>query len=115
MHRLATAAARPADQEVDIFLRDRATHKTFRISVANNGAQANGPSHSARGISPNGRYVTFESFATNLVSGNYDLSFRPLAGFGPLPPMTVAVTNGGETAFTNRYFATARPPTGARR
>ena len=54
----------------DIFLRDRSTHSTYRVSVSNTGQEANGPSHSARGISSNGRYVAFESFATNLVKGD---------------------------------------------
>ena len=54
----------------DIFLRDRTAHKTYRMSVSNSGAQANGPSHSPRGVTPNGRYVAFESFATNLVTGD---------------------------------------------
>src|SRR6266550_4612866 len=54
----------------DIFERDRTTHRTLRVSVANDGSQAIGESHSPRGISPNGRYVTFESFATNLVKGD---------------------------------------------
>jgi Tol biopolymer transport system component len=54
----------------DIFLEDRATHQTYRVSVTNGGGQANGESHSARGVTPDGRYVVFESFATNLVRGD---------------------------------------------
>lgn len=50
----------------DIFVRDRAANVTERVSVANDGTQANGfctdPS-----ISGDGRYVTFLSSATNLV------------------------------------------------
>ena len=51
--------------------------------MANDGSQANGESHSARGISQDGRYVTFESFATNLVKGDtngvYDVFLRDTA------------------------------------
>jgi len=54
----------------DIFVRNIATGKTSRVSVGGRNRQANGPSHSARGISYNGRYVVFESFATNLVKGD---------------------------------------------
>jgi Tol biopolymer transport system component len=54
----------------DIFVRNIATGKTSRVSVGGSNRQANGPSHSARGISYNGRYVVFESFATNLVKGD---------------------------------------------
>jgi Tol biopolymer transport system component len=54
----------------DIFVRNIATGKISRVSVGGTNRQANGPSHSARGISYNGRYVVFESFATNLVKGD---------------------------------------------
>ncbi len=51
----------------DIFVHDRATGQTTRISVASDGTQANGYSD-VPSISANGRYVAFHSFATNLVS-----------------------------------------------
>jgi len=55
----------------DIFLRDRLNSVTERVSVATGGAQANGLS-SVYGftISPDGRYVAFESEASNLVPGD---------------------------------------------
>jgi len=53
----------------DIFLHDRGTGKTFRVSVGGRHRQANGPSHSS-GVSPNGRFIVFESFASNLVKGD---------------------------------------------
>jgi Tol biopolymer transport system component len=56
---------------IDVFVRDRQTSTTVRVSVATNGAQANGPS-SAPSISSDGRYVTFQSDATNLVAGDTD-------------------------------------------
>ncbi|HEY3269570.1 MAG TPA: hypothetical protein VGM37_21865 [Armatimonadota bacterium] len=49
----------------DIFLRDRALGVTERISVAADGAQANGPS-SGGSVSTDGRYVLFASRASNL-------------------------------------------------
>ena len=51
----------------DIFVHDRATGQTTRISVASDGTQANGYSD-VPSISANGRYVAFHSFASNLVS-----------------------------------------------
>lgn len=62
---------------IDIFVRDRDTDEdgvfdepgevsTTRISMASDGAQANGASF-APSISANGRYVAFESLANNLV------------------------------------------------
>lgn len=53
----------------DVFVHDRESGETNRISVTGNGAETNGNSYSP-GISGNGRYVTFESGADNLVAGD---------------------------------------------
>lgn len=50
---------------IDIFVRDRQTKQTARVSVASDGMQANNASVNPT-LSADGRYVTFESFATNL-------------------------------------------------
>jgi Tol biopolymer transport system component len=50
----------------DIFVHDRQTGQTSRVSVATDGMQANGESWNAT-ISADGRYVAFESRASNLV------------------------------------------------
>jgi len=50
----------------DIFLHDRESGETNRVSVTGNGAEANGSSTSP-GIFGNGRYVTYHSSADNLV------------------------------------------------
>jgi Tol biopolymer transport system component len=50
----------------DIFVRDRATDTTTRVSVATNGAQANNDSI-VPALSADGRYVAFASNASNLV------------------------------------------------
>jgi Tol biopolymer transport system component len=51
----------------DIFVRDRQTGITERVSVASGGAEGNG--HSVRpSISADGRYVAFGSLASNLVA-----------------------------------------------
>ncbi|MDV6028659.1 MAG: S8 family serine peptidase [Phycisphaera sp. RhM] len=57
----------------DIFVYDRATGTIERVSVSDDGAQANGSSESPS-LSDSGRYVTFESNASNLVPG--DTNFR---------------------------------------
>jgi len=54
---------------MDIFVRDRATKKTRRVSIRSNGKEANADSYAA-GISANGRYVVFTSDATNLVGND---------------------------------------------
>jgi hypothetical protein len=51
---------------IDIFVYDRKTNTTERISVASDGTEANEESFGAT-ISANGRYVTYSSFASNLV------------------------------------------------
>jgi tricorn protease-like protein len=53
----------------DVFVRDRWNNLTKRVTVASNGAQANAASHPS-GISGDGRYVAFRSWATNLVPGD---------------------------------------------
>jgi Tol biopolymer transport system component len=51
----------------DIFVHDRKTGRTTRISVSSAGGQANGESVGAPSFSADGRYVAFGSLATNLV------------------------------------------------
>jgi Tol biopolymer transport system component len=63
----------------DIFVRDRRTATTTRVSVATDGTEANGHSF-APSISADGRYVSFWSAASNLVAGdtngNWDVFLR---------------------------------------
>ena len=59
----------------DIFVRDRRTGTTQRVSVSSAGRQGNGGSGLLNGmggpsISADGRYVAFDSEATNLVKGD---------------------------------------------
>lgn len=53
----------------DVFVHDSQSGTTTRVSINTNGAEGNGASTRAS-ISANGRYVTFHSAATNLVSGD---------------------------------------------
>ena len=53
----------------DVFVRDLLTHHTMRVSVAENGGEADGPSF-ASGISGDGGIVVFQSSADNLVQGD---------------------------------------------
>jgi Tol biopolymer transport system component len=58
----------------DIFVHDRVTGETQRVSVASDGTQGNGPEvwevWIASSISADGRYVAFSSLADNLVEGD---------------------------------------------
>jgi hypothetical protein len=55
----------------DVFVHDRVTGETQRVSVASDGEQTNSDSDNAV-ISADGRYVTFTSSASNLVEGDTD-------------------------------------------
>lgn len=57
------------NNENDIFVHDRQTGQTTRVSVSSTGTQGNDLSGNP-GISADGRYVVFESLATNLVGGD---------------------------------------------
>jgi hypothetical protein len=55
----------------DVFIRDRGADTTERVSLSSSEKQANEWSTEAS-VSANGRYVVFQSRATNLVSGDPD-------------------------------------------
>ena len=71
------------NDQPDVFVHDRKTKRTRRVSVRFNGAQANDSSFEPS-ISADGRVVAFDSSATNLVAGDdngqHDVFVR-----GPLP------------------------------
>ncbi|MBZ0320238.1 MAG: hypothetical protein K8L91_27750 [Anaerolineae bacterium] len=54
----------------DIFLHNRLNGNTFRVSFSNTGGQATGGNSRYPALSADGRYVAFESDATNLVTGD---------------------------------------------
>jgi Tol biopolymer transport system component len=79
----------------DVFLRDRLTRTTTRVSVGHGGVQANGPS-STPAISGDGRVISFASTATNLVPG----ARSPVGGVYVRVPSTdatqlISVSTGG--------------------
>ena len=63
----------------DIFVHDRQTDKTTRVSVRSDGTEGNGSSYNPS-TSADGRFVAFDSNATNLVTGDtngwYDIFVR---------------------------------------
>jgi len=56
--------------EADIFVHDRQTGQTTRVSVDSGGLQGNNHSDGPMSISSDGRFVAFQSEATNLVPGD---------------------------------------------
>jgi Tol biopolymer transport system component len=72
---LATNLVRgDTNDRYDVFVRDTATGATTRVSVSSSGAQARGKDafggSVSGGVSADGRYVVFESDASNLVRGD---------------------------------------------
>ncbi|TAK72940.1 MAG: hypothetical protein EPO22_00160 [Dehalococcoidia bacterium] len=57
------------NEATDVLVRDRLLGTTERVSVASDGIQANGASSDAH-ISADGHYVSFVSYASNLVPGD---------------------------------------------
>lgn len=62
----------PADgnRTADVFVHDRSTGSTERVSVSSAGVESNAVSAPFLGISRDGRFVTYQSDASNLVSGD---------------------------------------------
>ena len=82
----------------DVFLHDRVLGRTERISVATDGTEANAASVDAV-VSADGRFVAFDSLASNLVTGdtngNWDVFLRDrLLG----TTVRVSVTTSGREA-----------------
>ena len=67
--RASNLIAGDTNDEKDIFIHDRQTGETSRISLASDGTQANSYSYGGP-ISADGRYVVFQSSASNLVDGD---------------------------------------------
>ena len=82
-------AAGDTNGAADVFLHDRASGATSRVSVETAGAEANGDSYRPA-LTSDGRVVAFESDATNLVVGDTnrftDVFVRDRAGTAPPPP-----------------------------
>ncbi len=93
-----TLVANDLNWAQDIFLRDRQTGTTTRLSVSTEGGDSNGFSDQAS-ISTDGRHVAFTSSATNLVEGDTngvnDVFVRDLA-LGRTVRVSVA-TDGTQT------------------
>jgi Tol biopolymer transport system component len=101
----------------DVFVRDRQTGRTTRVSTDQNLAQANANSASdefsfvrAPSISPDGRYVGFTTLATNIVTpdanGTNDLIIRanPVPTITSVTPTSVARGATATITVNGTYF-----------
>jgi hypothetical protein len=88
----------------DVYLHDRKTNTTERVSVASGGVEAHGYSQGGS-VSADGHYVTFESDAPDLVAGdtneNYDIFVHDRQ---TLVTKRVSVTSRGAEAHGFSYF-----------
>ncbi len=89
----------------DVFMRDTLTNTTTRVSVSTAGAEANLNSTYAS-ISADGRYITFQSTASNLVDGDTNASSDVFVRDTQLNTTTrVSIITGGAEANSASYTA----------
>jgi LPXTG-site transpeptidase (sortase) family protein len=93
----------------DVFVRDRSTGATTRVSVSSEGAEADNNS-STTSISFFGRYVVFQSLAANLVPGDTN-GVRDVFAHDLLLGRTtrVSVSSGGEQGDADSGFFIGTP------
>jgi Tol biopolymer transport system component len=86
------------NQHDDIFVRDRQMHTTRRVSVNSVGGESNGTS-AEPAISGDGRYVAFESEATNLLGIDPTFQDDPKSIINPEGKLDTGDTNGVPDVF----------------
>ena len=89
----------------DVFLRDRSTGETLRLTFGLNGQEADGNS-STPAVSGDGRHIAYTSDATNLVPGDTN-GFTDIFVYNRLTKKTERAsvrTGGGQALGGNSYF-----------
>jgi Tol biopolymer transport system component len=76
----------------DVFVRDRQTGRMERASVSAQGAEADSSTIDAPVISADGRFVAFQSYATNLVPGDTNAKGDVFVAAVGSPPTTSTTT-----------------------
>lgn len=95
--------------QTDVFLRDRASGTTTRISVSTNGGEADSASFFPS-LSRDGRFVSFQSSATNLVPGTgSQLYVRDLQGQTTTRTPTSMLPLISQLSGDGRFAATSDP------
>ncbi len=94
----------------DVFLRDRVSGTTTRVSVTSAGAESNGTSDKPR-VSSDGRYVVFSSRGTNLASSDpngfgLDVFVRDTVSG---TTTCASVTSGGATGNDQSFYPSMTP------
>jgi hypothetical protein len=94
----------------DVFVHDRLTGGTDRVNVSSAGQQANNsgnPMYSVPATSADGRYVVFDSFATNLIDGDANAYIADIFIHDRQTGVTevMSVSGAGEQGNGNSYSA----------
>ncbi|MBZ0318925.1 MAG: fibronectin type III domain-containing protein [Anaerolineae bacterium] len=99
-----TLVAGDTNAAPDVFVRDRVNNTTIRASVADDESEGNGQSGDYSPITPDGRYVTFSSNASNLVAddnnGFDDVFVRDLVA---ATTMRVSLSSSGGQSNGNSF------------
>lgn len=90
----------------DVFVREHRTEKTTRVSIATNGSQANGANRRPT-ISDDGRYVAFETDASNLAGPDPDSKQDVVVRDRKLGTTTVVSIDPAGAAITDPAVAPA--------
>ncbi|MDY6789864.1 MAG: calcium-binding protein [Thermodesulfobacteriota bacterium] len=105
----ANLVAGDTNARKDVFVYDRDTYTIERVSVDNSGVQGDGSS-SFPSISSDGRYVAFESDATNLVTGDTNNCFDMFVYDRDTDTIErVSVDNSGVQGNTDSYRPSISP------
>jgi Tol biopolymer transport system component len=90
--------------EPDVFLHDRQSGTTLRVNVSSSGEEANGATYEPS-ISGDGRFVTFASFADNLVPGDTNVFVDVFVHDSLIGATTrISVTSTGQQAIGGGRF-----------
>ena len=114
-HNTATnLVAGDTNGKTDVFVHDRQTGTTERVSVASDGTQGNGPCSGAA-LSADGGLVAFHGTATNLVAGDTNGTYDVFVHDRPVSTTTTSTTQPATTSTssttTTTSTSTTRPPT----
>jgi hypothetical protein len=89
--------------KIDVFVRDLVNHTTKRISVGLGGSEANGDSQTPV-ISDDGRWVAFESDASNLVTTDFNGTGDVFLADRTTGAITLVSAAGDVSANSNSYW-----------
>src|SRR5206468_11535137 len=94
----------------DVFVHDRQTGTTERVSVASDGTQGNGPS-AGPALSADGGLVAFHGTATNLVAGDANGAYDVFVHDRAVSTTTTSTTQPATTSTSSTSTTVSTMPT----